>query len=458
MARPRTAWQRFQRLLEDAPWPVYAIDDQGQIVFVNGAMETWTGEARESLLREKVVFGQLEAASATSRVAASLAPPPSLRTGGGVALFPIILSGQTARTALGIGLPPEGGSWPTGALVVVIADEVADALSQASSLAASEASKLHAVLREILADRETAMPPCLVGTSARIAQVRRQVESLADGSSHVVVSGPPGIGREAVVRHLYETRQRDLPPSQRALVFPVACPLMDSERLQAALDAFQEQCDQSVTSALLLMELDRLPREAQATLGRFIEAPRPVGAVAPTVFSTVRAPLTDDPAFDQELACRLATWHIALPSLAERHEDVPVIAQYLVERSLDEHSGDDLSIEGFSSAALDPLVEYDWPENVAELSEVVAAAVAQAEGPVIHVADLPPIVSVAADAETYAASTKPSMELDQILERVERDLVRQALEAARGNKAEAARRLGISRARMIRRAKEWGLL
>ncbi len=456
MARLRTPLQRLRRLLEETPWPVYAVDDAGRIVFGNAAFESWTGTPREELLQQHAGFGIPAASGTVAALAAALAPPPSIRAGGAVAPFPVVLPGKTPRTALGIGLPLADGALPTGVLVVVVSDDVAGQLGETTGLSPTEASELHAILQQTLGADRSRYPACLVGRSAVIARVRRQVASLERGTSHLLVTGPPGIGRESVVRHIDFRRRSAEEGEASEPPFAVACPVMDAELLQAALEAFAGQFGAHGVTSLLLMEVDRLPREAWATLTQFLDSIAPnLDRLA--IYTTARAPLTADSSFPTDLAHRLATWHIDLPRLADRREDVPLIAQQLLEQMVAEFPTDACLVEGFHESALDALVEYDWPENVAELSEVVASAVAAADGPLIEYAALPPIMAVAADAETTPATEPVSIELDTFLEQMERELIGRALKASKGNKAEAARRLGISRARLIRRAKEWDL-
>jgi DNA-binding NtrC family response regulator len=100
---------------------------------------------------------------------------------------------------------------------------------------------------------------------------------------------------------------------------------------------------------------------------------------------------------------------------------------------------------------MDCLLRYDWPGNVDELFELIAEAHRAATGPHISDQDLPSRIHAALTAEQYPRREEVSIQLDPFLTEVERELIQRALRVAKGNKARAARLLGVSRARLLRR-------
>jgi DNA-binding NtrC family response regulator len=158
--------------------------------------------------------------------------------------------------------------------------------------------------------------------------------------------------------------------------------------------------------------------------------------------------------FHAELAALLSTVVIELPPLAERREDLPLLAQALVE---DVNVGSQRQLRGFSSEALDRLDGYPWPGNVDELVEVVTEAHGKAEGPEIGVADLPKRIALAQAAAAHPRRREEQIVLDDYLRQIERELVSRAMAQAKGNKAKAARLLGVSRPRLYRRMVQLGL-
>lgn len=158
--------------------------------------------------------------------------------------------------------------------------------------------------------------------------------------------------------------------------------------------------------------------------------------------------------FREDLASLLSTVVIELPSLAERREDLPLLAQLFLE----EHNmAGQRQVGGFSAAALDRLDAYPWPGNLDELAEVVAEAYQRCAGVEIAEADLPDKLRLAAQAAAVPRRVDERIVLDEYLERVERELIRRALVRAKGNKARAARLLGITRPRLYRRMVQLGL-
>ena len=455
MARSRSPIQKLLQCFETSPWPVYALDGARRIVFANAAMEARLALGGASIVGTVLPDAIAEDGNRDLTVLCGIVPPPSLGRQPGARTYRVVFpDGQTA-CALGIVLPGETGESSSVVLAVVVPDDVARTWKGGTPPVPSEASELHAQLLQLVRAEPANLPVCLLGTSPGIQRVRRQLQSVDPRSASLLIVGPPGIGREAVARWTWAVSGKQA--DRTAGLFPVACPLMDGELIAATLEAFDDHREHEPGCGLLLMEADRLRRDAQDALLFYLEASAQEGRHL-VVFSTARDDLRNIPDYHAGLAEWLATWHVVLPALAARREDIPLMVQRLVEKLAQAHrEGGGKPIEGVAESAMDQLVEYDWPENVAELSEVVSAVVAAATGPEITARDLPSLLRLGADAETFITPEAGlPIGLDDLLEQIERDLVARAMEAARGNKAHAARLLGISRNRVIRRVQEWG--
>ena len=158
--------------------------------------------------------------------------------------------------------------------------------------------------------------------------------------------------------------------------------------------------------------------------------------------------------FRTDLAGWLTTLVIELPALSKRPDDVPPLAQFFVEETNAEGAR---QLGGFTTDALDRLVQYAWPGNVAELAEVVAESCAKAEGPLVAVDDLPRRIHLAADAALHPPRAEAPIVLDDYLAEIEKELLRRAMARARGNKTKAASLLGLTRPRLYRRLVQLGL-
>ena len=112
---------------------------------------------------------------------------------------------------------------------------------------------------------------------------------------------------------------------------------------------------------------------------------------------------------------------------------------------------------GFTPDALDHLCSLPWSGDVGELEEVVRESCQQADGTLVTEADLSRRVKLVTSAMKHPTPTTETIKLDEFLIDTETELLRRALRSAKGNKAEAARLLGISRARVTRRASQLGL-
>jgi DNA-binding NtrC family response regulator len=159
-------------------------------------------------------------------------------------------------------------------------------------------------------------------------------------------------------------------------------------------------------------------------------------------------------AISTELVDVLSTITIQLPRLADRLEDLPILAQFCLE-SCNERSPK--QVGSFRSDALDLLMLYSWPGEVEQIKEVIAAAHNACSSHQILPADLPAVIHHAANAATHVRRQPERIVLDDLLAAIEMEAVVRALAQSRGNKSEAAELLGMTRPRFYRRLVQLGL-
>ena len=143
--------------------------------------------------------------------------------------------------------------------------------------------------------------------------------------------------------------------------------------------------------------------------------------------------------FREDLFYRLNVIPIRLPPLRERRTDMPLLVEHFLAKHAEPGRPRQIAPE-----ALEALVAYPWPGNVRELESVVERTLLLADGEVIHLSDLPAAVRMRSGVAAGGVPIEiPEEGLD--LEALERSLLLQALEKARGNVTRAARLLGLSR-------------
>lgn len=458
MARPRPGAADLVHVLDAMARPLYVLDDEGRIAFCNQACLDWLG------LEAAAVHGvqcryQSPAAEGIEAVAAGLCPPPPVLAG--QEMLATVASprpdGQLSRRrARFLPLDDEGGL--AGIIALVEAEECGPAALEPAPLESpvtpaecAEALALHEQLRTLCQQlgQRYALDR-LVGTSAAMVQVRAQVELAASSTARVLLVGPPGSGRQ----HLAATIHYAQEPEAGSLI-PLACALLDPELIGATLAALAKQGPRPAASAatLLLNDADQLPLDVQGDVAATLAS----RSFPLRVIATARQPLlalARQGQYREDLAALLSTLVIELPPLAQRREDIPLLAQFFVEEA---NQQGEKQVLGFSPEALDMLAGYSWPGNVDELIEVVRFAHRHCENPQIGVRDLPPKLHEAASAALHPPRKEENIVLDEFLLRIERELLRRAMARAKGNKAKAARLLGITRPRLYRRLIQLGV-
>ncbi|MGA2065286.1 MAG: helix-turn-helix domain-containing protein [Thermoguttaceae bacterium] len=506
MSRRRYHTPELARLLESAATPLYVLDAELRIVFVNEACRQWLGPAAEGLVGQQCVYHSGVGLSGPQAVAAGLCPPPGLSSGGE-------MTAEVSRPAdqggaEGDQVSRRGRFVPLGTrdglLAVVAFLEVPEETPLGADLPtpppvspADEEDlplRLHEHLRrlrrEVVLSKGTGSQgtgsqgvACLVGSSPAARRARCQAELAAGSRASVLVVGPRGSGR----RRLAEAIHYGANPESAGPILPLDCSLLDAESIRSVLRAVPEEkedsphlCEapsgpfrqmgtvpffrsQPAPASVLLLDADRLSAEIQAELAA-LALPAPAAHCSlPTahcfrLLATAEAPLGDlvrRGRYREDLAAWLCTITIELPPLAGRRQDIPLLAQSLLEEG---NARGGTQLAGFAPEALDRLDAYAWPGNIDELAQAVAESRQRAAGPLIAAADLPERLRLAAEAEGRPRRKEETVPLDEFVARIQRELIRRALARAKGNKAKAARLLGLNRPRLYRRMAQLGLL
>ncbi|TWT31952.1 AAA-type ATPase lid domain-containing protein [Blastopirellula retiformator] len=440
MARPRTRpASLLAQILNDHAFPVYAIDQDQQLAYLNDACRRALGDQAEELIGRKCRYHAVGQLPPLDQLAADLAPPPDVFAGRR-AETPLTLPGEGGGGSYLVQFSPltyEGGA--VGALAICYPHNGVGEGRQADLR--------HDQLRQWRRSwRQRFSTSQLMGESAAIGRVRRQISLSAATRLPVVIFGPPGSGREHTARTVCYARHGE----GSGPVISIRSGLMDAEMIQSAVRSFVRRCeeaDDASNASLILLDADQLPGDAQSELSHLLR----LIEMDLRIVSTARQSLlawAEQGKFREDLAYQLSTIEIALPPLCDRPEDIPLLSQTLVEQLNLERKE---QLRGLTEGAADALLDYDWPGNIDELAAVIAEAASATDSVWIDADHLPQKIRHALEAKRFAAKPAEPIELDAFLAGVEEELIRRALEQTKGNKSKAAELLGVSRARLHRR-------
>jgi DNA-binding NtrC family response regulator len=345
----------------------------------------------------------------------------------------------------------------------------------------------------------------MVAEAPVMAPVVRMGKRAAASNIPVLITGESGVGKELLARAIQSASERAGKPFVTVNCGAIPEHLVESILFGHAKGSFTGAIDnhagkfvEANGGTLFLDEVGELPLDAQVKLLRVLQEGEvdPVGAKR-TVKVDVRivsatnkdlAKLVSDGRFREDLFYRLNVFPIEAPPLRERREDLPTLVQRFIARF---NAEEGRKVRGASAAAMQMLLDFEWPGNVRQLENSVFRAVILCEGDVLQPEDFPQISGlkpmVAANdalplhlptpandhhAQTHAAFGAAVAEASGVsanlsafdseghlrqLEQVERDLIELAIDHYAGHMSEVARRLGIGRSTLYRKLREYGL-
>jgi DNA-binding NtrC family response regulator len=292
----------------------------------------------------------------------------------------------------------------------------------------------------------------IVAHSEAMREAVRLAERVAATSANVLITGESGVGKDAIAFYVHSKSNR----ATQSFV-KIDCATLPSGLLEAELFGYERgaftgaseekpgRLEASHRGTLVLDEIAYLTNDSQAKLLRVIETReferlggRRTIKVDARLIALTNVDLTDAVKrqhFREDLYYRLNVVHIKVPSLRERGEDLPELAQTFVKSYATKHGRE---ANKLSPEAMSMIVGYDFPGNVRELANTMERAVIVSTGDQIGVNDLP-------ESMRAAVTVQRLREKPQSLAQVEADYVDQVLSLTGGNKTEAARILGISR-------------
>ncbi|MEO6243837.1 MAG: sigma-54 dependent transcriptional regulator [Opitutaceae bacterium] len=341
-------------------------------------------------------------------------------------------------------------------------------------------------------DDEDAM---LVGRSPAMTRLRQLIDRVAPTDATVLITGESGTGKEMISREFYRRSPRRGQPFIKVNCAAVTQTLIESEffghergSFTGATERREGRFELANNGTLLLDEVSEIPAALQAKLLRVLqerEFERVGGSRTIKVNVRILATSNRDLLsyvqkgdFRQDLYYRLNVFPVHVPSLRERVEDIPLLADHFLRRFARKHG---VKVTGFSESARAALLAYRWPGNVRELQNTVERAVILSENgrPVSSAAlglpgdfsvtpaespstpwetETPPSETAAA-AAVAGSGASPSLTngIGQVvrLDELEKQAIRAALRQTQGNRTQAAAALGISIRTMRNKLQEY---
>ena len=308
----------------------------------------------------------------------------------------------------------------------------------------------------------------IIGQSGVMQEIFKSVEKVVNSNVTVLIQGESGTGKELIARaiHFHSSVRSGKP------FVAVNCTALPESLLESELFGHEKgsftgavgrrigKFEQANNGTIFLDEVGLMSFATQAKLLRVLqerEFERVGGAellkVDVRVISATNRDLEDamkKGEFREDLYYRLSVFPIKLPALRERREDIPLLAAHFLKKYSDQENK---KVEGINPDSLELLMAYNWPGNVRELENAIERAVVLTNDDEITAKELPQAVRSIGEKKIYESDNT----LSSWIEKLEEDALRQALLENEGNISKTAKKLGIGRATIYRKAKKYGL-
>ncbi len=317
----------------------------------------------------------------------------------------------------------------------------------------------------------------IIGHSPALEHIMDTVRKVAASETSVLVRGESGTGKELLAKAIHENSPRRDGPLITVHCAALSAGLLESELFGHVKGAYtgahsdkQGRFELANGGTLFLDEIGDISAETQVKLLRVLQQREfervggtqtiqvDVRLIAATHQNLER--LIAEGKFREDLYYRLNVISVTLPPLRERYEDVLELAVYFLRRAA---SRAGRRMTKFEDDAIDLLLRYPWPGNIRELQNVIERAVVLAEGETITVSDLPVDLQSPGASVDHSAVSRNEFEFSSASDGrdddpvIERRQLLEALEKSGGNKARAARLLGLARSTYFSKLKKHGL-
>jgi len=304
----------------------------------------------------------------------------------------------------------------------------------------------------------------IVGKSVAIKKIYDMIHTVAETDSTVLITGKSGTGKELVARALHFQSRRKNKPFIALNCGAITENLIESELFGHKRGAFTGAISDKEGffkaadgGTLFLDEISELPLQLQVKLLRVLQEKEftPVGATASypvnvRFIATTNRDLKEEieaGKFREDLYFRLNVIEINVPSLKEREEDIPLLADHFLDKYRKEMNK---NIKGIDNEAIRALISYDWKGEVRELENIIERAVIFCKGEFINLLDLPPSFRPKFGVIDFSKLGS----LEESVRRFERDYIMKALENNDFNKEKTSELLQVGLSTLYRKLKE----
>ncbi len=304
----------------------------------------------------------------------------------------------------------------------------------------------------------------ILGKTEVMLNLFELIENVAQSNTPVMILGESGSGKELVARAIHRASPRRDKPYIKVNCAALNENLLESELFGHVKGAYTGadrarvgRFEAAHGGTLFLDEVGDIPPSIQIKLLRVLEDKkiervgdnRPIDVDVRIITATHKhlQPLIEKGHFREDLYFRINVFPLKTPSLAERREDIPLIAQSFIRRNA---TGSGKNIIGLTPEALEKLIAYDWPGNVRELRNAIEYAFVLCRSGAIAPNHLPPKIVHGTDDILNACAPDPACVQD-------RDALIEVLRQTNGNQSEAARLLGVSRVTVWKRMKKFNI-
>ncbi len=352
----------------------------------------------------------------------------------------------------------QGGELTTDDLDMLIAFSEVAAAAILKAQVYTSVNRENKRLKEELGEKFT-----IIGESPALKKVIADASKVAHSAATVLITGESGTGKELIARFIHNSSPR----KDHAYV-AINCGALTETLLESELFGYERGAFTGADSqktglfeaahggTIFLDEIGETTPGMQVKLLRVLQEGtfNRVGGIAPirvdvrVVAATNKdlEKLVSDKAFREDLFYRLNVVRIKMPSLAERREDIPLLAEHFIRRFQKTNAS---RIERISPEALDTLLKYHWPGNIRQLENALERAVIMGNGEEIKSADLPQEILQVKESPVQVGLT-----LKEAQDNFKRTFIRRTLETTSGSKTKAAVMLDIQRTYLSRLIKE----